>query len=85
MLHLEDFLGVPLANTDTDGDEKTFTSDGTVRVNYKRERFEPFNLQSLTVQLENVETFSVKYFFFGEDSPVFKVSVLTLTSFRGRT
>ena len=78
LIHFEDFLSVPLQNTIKDG-EKTFTSDGTVRVNYKLERFEPFNLQSLTIKLNNVKAFTVKYFFFGEeDSPSLKVSMLNL-------
>ena len=50
-----------------------------MRVNYKLERFEPFNLQSLTIKLNNVKAFTVKYFFFGEeDSPSLKVSMLNL-------
>ena len=59
------------------GDEKTFNSETTVRVNYKLEQFEPFNLKSLTVKLDGVDTFKVKYFFLGEDTPVLTVSSLT--------
>ncbi|XP_070204533.1 mucin-2-like isoform X2 [Littorina saxatilis] len=65
------FQAAPLPGTQKDAaNDQLFTSDDTVKVTYSLE--EAFVPETLVVKLNNVQSFRVKYFIVGEDTPIVK-------------